>query len=255
MNLKGLDALRAHIPETGGSMGPWRPVLALALVFLLTTLFFIAADRGFAEWMPDGEIVVLALGFLILSRFYSQRENYRRKYGALAFQKATANFSIPGLGIVAASIAHLAYIAGPGIPNIWWRPWLIALGWILLLVGVGLWLRAAQALGIDNGAMLYVYYPEEGRLLEDKIYGLIRHPIYSAALDMAFGLALIYANWYALLVALIMPIFFFGWARLIEEPELIKRFPSYLDYRKRVPAFGPRPIHWLEFFGYLISGH
>ena len=90
MNIKGLDSLRRHVPELNRPGGILRPLLAIGLVFLLTTLFFVAADRGFVEWMPDGEIVVLALGFLILSRFFSQSKIYRKKYGELAYRNAFA---------------------------------------------------------------------------------------------------------------------------------------------------------------------
>ena len=84
MNVTGLEALRRHAPALRQPGGLLRPLLAIGVIFLLTSLFFIAADRGFSEWMPDGEIVVLALGFLILSRFFSQRQVYRQKYGELA---------------------------------------------------------------------------------------------------------------------------------------------------------------------------
>ena len=70
MNLHGLDELRKHAPALSQPGGLMRPLLAIGAVFVLTTLFFLAADRGFAEWMPDGEIVVLALGFLLVSRFF-----------------------------------------------------------------------------------------------------------------------------------------------------------------------------------------
>ncbi len=254
MTVPGLDALRRHVPELRRPGGLLRPLLAMAIVFLLTTLFFISADRGFAEWMPDGEIVILALGFLILSRFFSQRRVYRQKYGELAYQNAFARFTIPGLGIIMASIAHLAYIAGPDIPDVWWKSWLVLLGYILVLIGLTLWLRSVAAFGLDNGAMLYVYYPEEGRTVNSGIYSLIRHPIYSAALDLGFGLALIHASWYALLVALILPIFFAGWVRLVEERELLERFPQYLDYRKRVRAFWVKPTDIPRFFRFMLTG-
>jgi len=254
MNIKGLDSLRRHVPELNRPGGILRPLLAIGLVFLLTTLFFVAADRGFVEWMPDGEIVVLALGFLILSRFFSQRKIYRQKYGELAYRNAFARFSIPGLGITMASIGHLAYIAGPEIPNLWWESWLVVLGWLLLWIGLTLWMRSVTTLGLDNGAMLYVYYPEESRTVDSGLYSLVRHPIYAAALDIGLGLALIHANWYALLVALILPLFFAGWIRLVEEPELIERFPQYLDYRKRVPAFWTKPTDIAKFYRYLIAG-
>ena len=252
MKIKGFDILREHAPELESRWGRWRPMLSIGGVFVLTTLFFIAADRDFAEWMPDGEIVVLTLGFLVLSRFFSQREVYRRKYGELSYRMAFRRFYVPGVGIIMASIAHLAYIAGPGIPHIWWKPWLVAAGWLLVLLGAALGLRTAPVAGIDNLAMLHIYHPAEADLLKSKIYSTVRHPLDSAALAIGFGLALIHANWYGLLVGLILPIFFAGWVRLIEEPELMRRFASYVDYRRRVPAFWPKPSGWLDFFKYLI---
>lgn len=255
MRIKGLDTLQKLVPEIATPWGLLRVPLGIAAAFVLTSLFFLAADRWFAEWMPDGEIVVLALGFLILSRFFSQRERYQQRYGARAYQKAFARFKLPGLGIIAASIGHLAYIAGPEIPGVWWKPWLVAVGYVLLVAGLLLWLRAVTSFGIDSLVMLYVYWPEKGLRLESGIYGILRHPIYSAALNVSFGLSLIHANWYALLVALIMPLFFSGWIRLVEERELIERFPEYAEYRKRVPAFVPRPRDWGILVRYLLVGN
>src|SRR5512143_1025763 len=87
MSIRGLGPLRRLVPEIGTQWGLVRVVLAIAAVFLLTTLFFLAADRWFVAWMPDGEIVVLALGFLILSRFFSQRSRYQVEYGPRAYQQ------------------------------------------------------------------------------------------------------------------------------------------------------------------------
>jgi protein-S-isoprenylcysteine O-methyltransferase Ste14 len=254
MNLHGLEDLRKHAPALGQPGGLMRLLLAIGAVFVLTTLFFLVADRGFAEWMPDGEIVVLALGFLLVSRFFSQKEVYRKKYGELAFQRAYARFCIPGLGMIAASLAHLGYIAGPDIPDLWWKSWLAVLGWLLILMGVTLWLASVPAFGLDNAAMLYVYYPEERRAVNSGIYGMIRHPIYSATMDVGFGLALIHGNWYALLVALILPIFFAGWVRLVEEQDLMQRSPEYAEYRKNVPAFWPKLRDLPKFCGFLLRG-
>jgi hypothetical protein len=69
--IRGLDILRARVPELRKWTGLARIAALIVGVFSLTTLFFIAVDRRFSEWMPDGEIVVMALGFLILSRFFS----------------------------------------------------------------------------------------------------------------------------------------------------------------------------------------
>ncbi len=236
---------------------PWgllRPLLALTAVFVLASLFFLAADRYFAEWMPDGEIVILALGLLILSRFFSQKARYVQSYGEGAYSTAFARFAIPGMGLVFASIAHLGYIAGPDIPNLWWTAWLKGLGYLLVGVGLLLCLRAAQTAGFDSLLMLYVYYPQEGMQLRSGIYRTIRHPIYAAAQNIGFGLAFIHANWYALLVAVLLPLFYAGWIRLVEEPELLRRFPDYAQYRREVPAFAPAPADLWMFWRCLLRG-
>jgi protein-S-isoprenylcysteine O-methyltransferase Ste14 len=202
--------------------------------------------------MPDGEIVIMALGFLLMSRFFSQKKRYQQKYGEFAFRQAFVRFIIPGLAIVFASIAHLGYISGPQIPPLWWTKVMIALGWVLIVIGVILWIRSVAAFGIDYLTMLYVYYPEESRIVKSSIYSILRHPIYAAALYIGIGLAFIHTNWYALLVAIILPIFLTGWVRLVEEKELLERFPNYAEYRKSVPAFWARPRDLLKFFRFLL---
>src|SRR5512146_2423132 len=125
MEIEGLNALRQHAPAIRTTWGLARPMLSLAGVFIATALFFAAADKWFAEWMPDGEIVILALGFLILSRFFSQRQRFQERFGEWAYQAAFARFAIPGLGMIGASFAHLAYIAGPELPQVWWKSWIV----------------------------------------------------------------------------------------------------------------------------------
>ena len=254
MNIKGLEALRSHVPElqTPGRLG--LAISAIIAVFIATTLFFMLVDSRFSEWMPDGEIVILALGLLIMSRFFSQKKIYQQKYGELAFRNAFVHFNIPGLGIVFASIVHLGYMFGVGIPDLWWKPILVGLGWVLTLTGVLLWIRTVTTFGVDNLTMLYVYFPSESRMSDSKIYQILRHPIYSAALSIGVGLAMVHANWYSLLVALFLPVFFIGWVRLVEEKELLERFPDYSEYRKRVPPFLPRLRDYPGFFRFLILG-
>ena len=254
MKIKGMDALRRHVPDLQTSNGLAFAIACLAAVIIVTTLFFILVDNRFSEWMPDGEIVILALGFLILSRFFSQKNNYRQKYGDLAFRNAFARFNIPGLGIIFASIAHLGYMFGVEIPNLWWKPVLIVIGCVLVLIGIILWLRTVAEFGMDNLTMLYVYFPAESHMSDSSIYQIIRHPIYAAALYIGIGLAMAHANWYALLVALILPIFLTGWVRLVEEKELLERFPDYNEYRRRIPAFWPKPHDLGGFFRFIITG-
>lgn len=254
MNIKGLKRLQQHVPELNSVSGLAKPLLGISAVFAVTSLFFLAADRYFAAWMPDGEILVFALGMLVLSGLFSQKERFGRAYGEQAYRRAFARYVIPGFGIIFASLAHLSYIAGPAIPSLWWTPWLKGLGYLSVGIGALLGLRTVEAAGFDGLLMLYVYYPEEGILLKSGIYDTIRHPIYAAAQDIGFGLALIHANWYALLVAVLLPLFYAGWIRLVEEPDLIKRFPNYAEYRRRVPAFWPAPGNTFKLWRLLVGG-
>jgi len=254
MKLKGLEALRRHVPELQTTKGLVLVILSFVVVFIATSSFFILINIRFIEWLPDGEIVIMALGFLIMSRFFSQKKTYQKEYGELAYRNAFARFNLPGLAIVIASIAYLGYIAGPEIPPIWWRSILVAVGWIFVIVGAALWVRSVATLGVDNLAMVYVYFPLESKMTNSGIYQILRHPIYGAALYIGIGLSLIHANWYGLLVALILPIFLTGWVRLVEEKELLERFPDYANYRKHIPAFLPRLQDNAKFFRFLILG-
>jgi len=255
MNINGMQQLIRHLPDLGTPAE--RAMLALRFAFILgtTSLFFIWTDRQIPDWQPDGEIIVMALGFLTLSLFFSRKALYRERYGDLAFRNAFVNFSIPGLAIIFASVAHVAYMPGVDIPNLWWKPALGLLGACFLLVAAWLWLRAVSLFGVDNLTMLYVYFPEEGRMVDSSIYGVIRHPIYAAALYIVIGLALLSGNWMALVFAALMPLGLTGWVRLVEERDLLERFPDYGEYRKRVPAFWPRPRDLGKFFGFVLKGN
>lgn len=255
MKLFGFSTLEEHFPLLRRRFGYALVGLGFVGIIAATSLFFVLVNRAFAAWMPDGEIVVLALGFLLLSRFFTQRSRFNQAFGQGAYSAAFVRFVVPGLGIIMASIAHLAYMPGPEIPELQWTPILRTAGWLLAVVGLSIWLRAITSLGMDTLALLYVYIPEQGRMASSGIYGLIRHPVCAAALHIGAGLALIHANWYALLVVPVLNLFFFGWIRLVEEPELVLRLAGYLEYRQRVPAFLPWPRDLVKFFGLLVLGH
>ncbi len=223
-------------------------------MFGATTGFFLLVDKYFSEWLPDGEIVILALGFLILSRFFSQKDRYQTRFGEMAYARAFTSFGIPGLGIVFAAIAHLGYMPGPMVPPVWWRPVLIGVGWLAILVGASLWWRAVNALGVDYLTMLYIYHPQDRRVVDSGLFGVIRHPVYAAAVHISTGLACVHAGWYSLLVALVVPLFFLGWIFLVEEKELLKNAHGYLDYRRSVPALFPRMRDLRKYWLVLVTG-
>jgi protein-S-isoprenylcysteine O-methyltransferase Ste14 len=254
MKIKGMDILSKHVPELNSANGRVRIVSYALLLLALVTAYFIVTDQ-IPTWSIDSQIIITALGFLVVSLFFSRKQTYKEKYKELAFRKAFAHYAMPGLALIFSAIAHAGYMNGPFVPQGWWKTVFFALGWFMICVGGILSIRSIVTFGADNLTMLYVYYPEESRVVESSIYGILRHPIYAGALRISIGLALINGNANSIAYAIIAPLLFFGWVHLVEERELIERFgQSYLDYRNRIPAFWPRLRDMVKFFTYLITG-
>ena len=255
MAIKGLGQLRQHVPDLNTLLGVLRYLLLSIILLFLTTVLFTSMPLTWTFGHLVAEIVLVGLGFGLLYLFFRLKKGFKARFGPLAYSKAGRRFGLPGVTIIAAVIAHIRYLPGPQIPHFWGYIVLPVLGWVLITVGTLLSLRTVLTFGVDNLTMLYVYFPEESHLVNHKIYTILRHPAYAALQLIAFGLALLKGNWFALACALIFSLGLWGWVRLVEENELIGRFgPTYLDYRKRVPAFWPRLHDLRGFFGFLIVG-
>ena len=188
--------------------------------------------------------------------FFTKKNTYIERYGDLAYRNAFGRFALPGLMLIFASVAYTGYIPGPHIPISWWASVKPYLGWYFLLIGVALWIRAIFTFGLDNLAMLYVYFPEKGHRVDSSIYEMLRHPVYAGVLRLGLGLAFLNGNIFAIIFGLlILPFGLTAWVRLVEEKELIERFGNeYNEYRKVTPAFWPRPNNLGKFFHFLLKG-
>ncbi len=116
MKLKGMDALSKHVPELNSTGGRARIGLYALFLFALVTAYFITTDR-IPTWSIDSQIIIIALGFLLLSLFFSRKQAYKEKYKELAYRNAFAHFGMPGLALIFAAIAHAGYMNGPFIPK------------------------------------------------------------------------------------------------------------------------------------------
>ncbi len=249
-----MEQLRKHVPDLNTPRGKVRIGLYLLGWFILVTLYFAISDH-IPTWSIDSEIVVIALGFIVLRLFFTRKKAYQEKYKELAYRNACVHYGIPGLAIIMAAVAHAGYMNGPFVLRGWWTTVFIGLGLWWLIVGATLWIRGIVAFGFDNLALLYVYFPEEGKIVDSNIYSILRHPVYAGALRVIIALALLNGNGNSIAFIPFAPLGLFGWIRLVEEKELIERFGQfYLDYRKRVPAFWPRLRDYGKFFGFLLAG-
>ncbi len=255
-SVKGWDQLRRHVPDLNTPIGVLRIFLPPVILFFLVTAFFNAIHFAWTFWQLAPEILLGSVGFGLLYLFFRYKQDFRARFGPLAYSRAASWFGLPGVTIIAAVVAHIRYLPGPAIPHLGGMIVLPILGWALIGVGALLGLRTVQVFGLDNLTMLYVYFPEESHLVNHQIYNILRHPAYAAVQLIAFGLALLNGSWAALGSALIFSLGLWGWVRLVEETELIQRFgPSYAEYRKRVPAFWPRLRDLRGLFSFLVLGN
>jgi protein-S-isoprenylcysteine O-methyltransferase Ste14 len=109
-------------------------------------------------------------------------------------------------------------------------------GVLLGLLGVGI-----AGLGVRDLGTNLTSFPrprERGTLVQEGLYGLVRHPIYCGVLLAALGWSLARASTVALLLTLALGLFFDRKAA-VEERWLAARFPEYTAYRKRVKKLIP----------------
>ncbi len=255
MTINGLDQLRKYVPDFNSPFGVVRFFLLPVILFFLVSVLFNALRFTWPFWQVVAEVLLGCLGFGLMVLFFRHKPDFRARFGRLAYRQAAIRFGIPGVTMIAAVISHIRYLPGPEIPPFDGNLILPVLGWVLIFAGALLGLRTVQIFGMDNLTMLYVYFPEESRLVNHKIYTILRHPAYAAVQLIVYGLALLNGSWVALTCALIFSLGLWGWVHQVEEKELIKRFGvAYDEYREQVPAFWPHLQDLKDFFEFLIAG-
>ena len=228
-------------------------MIVIAVAALAVREFFRAFDGLFVGATLVSEAIVMGLGLAIVAQMILRRAVFKARWGERAFSIAFRWCAIPGLTLVAMGIAHFTWIEGARVvpPEIALIPFAY-----LLVTGIVLWLRALMVFGVDNLSMMYVYFPGESRLVNSNVYSVLRHPIYSALVRLAFALTLWNGSGLALFASVFVPLSMTAWLRRVEEPELIERFGAgYRAYRARVPAFrNLNPRAWPVLWRFLVTG-
>jgi protein-S-isoprenylcysteine O-methyltransferase Ste14 len=142
-----------------------------------------------------------------------------------------------GLWVLGQSVLLCAVIAGAILcRNQWQSPALLLCGTLLLLIGAAVGLAGTASLG--RNLTPFPKPSASARLVQTGIYGLIRHPLYTAVFCGSMGWALVWRSWPALLAALALAPLFDAKARR-EERWLRQQFPEYASYEERVRRFIP----------------
>jgi protein-S-isoprenylcysteine O-methyltransferase Ste14 len=71
----------------------------------------------------------------------------------------------------------------------------------------------------------------DGDLITYGIYSRIRHPMYLAFIFWLIGFPLLFGAVFSFIISFLFAMNILFW-RFLEEKELEKRFPGYLNYRK-----------------------
>jgi protein-S-isoprenylcysteine O-methyltransferase Ste14 len=113
---------------------------------------------------------------------------------------------------------------------------LILCGLVFLAVSATCGLCGVMALGRN---LTPFPKPSAGaQFVQRGIYGLMRHPLYTAVVCAALGWSLIRSSWPSLAVSLVLAVFLDAKARQ-EERWLRQQFPDYQIYERRVRRFIP----------------
>lgn len=287
MIFKGFDKFREKTPSLRGVRIIIVPIfiylVALGTSYVLTSFYSYPQklNQGsifFASLFPlFGVLLVELIGFLLFSQLWMWRDKFKSKYGLTSYQRIFF-VGISGITIII-SLAFNLFTPIQNYSPVFWqnsdvsflvKPFYILFGGGLkdsihilliifglghLILGLSLSIRSIITFGVDYTTAIYIYFPEESVVQENRIYSVLRHPMYAGAVFAAFGGFVYNLTIYSFIFFLMYIIGFYIHIHFVEEPELISRFgESYENYRKSVPLFFINPIDLPKLLKFIIKG-
>ncbi|MBA7526005.1 hypothetical protein ES705_18165 [subsurface metagenome] len=285
--MKGLDKLKEKLPDYQGKKLRLFQVIAFSC-FIISLVFQLIMD-SLPRIFPDieilqliapltpiiGSLLVLIIGLMTVRSFWKIRDKYLSKYGAKAYQKAFRLVAI-GVPTVISVVVHSiiptdliarygdtdvssSYLGTPISEFLLNFPTLflyirVALFFIFLLLGLTVVFKALHIFGIDNMALVYVFYPNESTLQNHEIYSILRHPAYHGLMLISIGSIFLRFSIYSVIYFLMFLVGINIHLKLVEEKELIGRFgEQYKKYRENVPAFFVKLKDFKKYFSILLN--
>ncbi len=116
--------------------------------------------------------------------------------------------------------------------------WRQALAGVLLAAGATLGILGVRALGRQRTP--FPKPRDKAQLVQNGIYGVVRHPLYTSLIALSFGWACLWSSALGTVLALVQALLLNAKARR-EEMWLRKLFPEYASYSERVSRLIPIP--------------
>ena len=198
-------------------------------LLLVGALLFLSA--GSLAYSGGWRLIGLLFGPMLMAGFvmlFKSPELLEKRLDAKEKQAAQK-------GVLAFS--GLMFIASFVVAGLDWRfGWsrvsvpVIIVASVLFLVAYGLYAEVMR----ENAYLSRTIKVEEGQEVVDTgLYGIVRHPMYSATLLLFLAMPLVLGSWYALIPMAFYPVIII--VRLLEEEKLLTReLDSYEAYKQKV---------------------
>ncbi len=127
----------------------------------------------------------------------------------------------------------LAPMFDDGIP-----PTLLAVPLGLVVGGFGLGIALLAILQLGGNLSIFPRPVDGGSLVQNGVYALARHPIYTGVILASLGYSIVQWSWLAVALTLLLAVFFDRKAAH-EEGMLSARYAGYAEYKTRVKKLIP----------------
>jgi protein-S-isoprenylcysteine O-methyltransferase Ste14 len=239
----GWRTIVEKVPELATARGFLRALVTALGVGALALILLLWLEGRWPFLALVLQLVIYAVLRWLMVAFFRGRQD------RVPYADALYNRFMPTIGLNGASVLYVLFTAGALMLPADQAPRLVpvvvgVLAAVYLLASALLLLwRALQSAGLDTILGLYVYYPDEGRQVEEPPYTVVRHPVYAAIDRMTLAFGLWNGTAYALLLAMLFTALWHPVWYGIEERELVERFgESYSTYAKTTPAVIPQGL-------------
>ncbi|HUX98992.1 MAG TPA: methyltransferase [Candidatus Deferrimicrobium sp.] len=287
MKIKGIDKFREKLPALHGKRIILVPIYTITCVILIFFILFwflhlsTEVNVQFAginwNWIFPilGVVIIEVVGLVLVYQMWYWRDRLKQKYQQTSYQRI---FFVGFAGILCMICLGIFNI----IPLLFIQPYLssvpsvavfvqqisqfwftathifdlirVIIGITVCAIGFGTMFRSMFTFGFDYMTVVYLYFPEESAIQNNKIYSVLRHPTYAALIYVSFAGILIQFSLYSIIFFVLYLIGFEIHIHKVEDKELIQRFgESFENYRKQVPAILVPPRHWKTFLKFLVG--